>query len=182
MTSLSLFFPIKSMILPAIPPLVIILSPFFIILLLWYPSFETLFSMIRKYAFGSADRFDEAVDMQRSVIDGRYVYIKNFRPELPLIYRNKYREQIPMNAKLIEMDRNNELTGDASYIFMKSKPVEEVNLGDLGIEGSTVGWAGGRQEIVSIEPAPEREAGEIIEDEGDGHEKIVSFLQEMKVI
>ena len=80
----------------------------------------------RKYAFGSADRFDEAVDMQRSVIDGRYVYIKNFRPELPLIYRNKYREQIPMNAKLIEMDRNNELTGDASYIFMKSKPVEEL--------------------------------------------------------
>ena len=64
----------------------------------------------------------------------------------------------------------------------KSKPVEEVNLGDLGIEGSTVGWAGGRQQIVSIEPAPEREAGEIIEDEGDGHEKIVSFLQEMKVI
>ena len=32
------------------------------------------------------------------------------------------------NAKneLIEMDRNNELTGDASYIFMKSKPVEEL--------------------------------------------------------
>ena len=30
------------------------LSPFFIILLLWYPSFETLFSMIRKYAFGKS--------------------------------------------------------------------------------------------------------------------------------
>ena len=28
------------------------LSPFFIILLLWYPSFETLFSIIRKYSFG----------------------------------------------------------------------------------------------------------------------------------
>ena len=64
----------------------------------------------------------------------------------------------------------------------KSKPVEELTLADLGIETSTVGWAGGRQEIVSIEPAPEREAGEIIEDEGDGHEKIVAFLQEMKVI
>ena len=64
----------------------------------------------------------------------------------------------------------------------KSKPVEELTLADLGIETSTVGWAGGRQEIVSIEPAPERETGEIIEDEGDGHEKIVAFLQEMKVI
>ena len=64
----------------------------------------------------------------------------------------------------------------------KSKPVEELSLADLGIETNTVGWAGGRQEIVSIEPAPEREAGEVIEDEGDGHERIVAFLQEMKVI
>ena len=64
----------------------------------------------------------------------------------------------------------------------KSKPVEELSLADLGIETNTVGWAGGRQEIFSIEPAPEREAGEIIEDEGDGHERIVAFLQEMKVI
>ena len=30
----------------------------------------------RKYAFGTADRFDESTDMQRSVLDGRYVYIK----------------------------------------------------------------------------------------------------------
>ena len=30
----------------------------------------------RNYAFGSADRFDESTDMQRSVIDGRFVYIK----------------------------------------------------------------------------------------------------------
>ena len=34
----------------------------------------------RKYAFGTADRFDESTDMQRSVLDGRYVYIKNFMP------------------------------------------------------------------------------------------------------
>ena len=64
----------------------------------------------------------------------------------------------------------------------KSKPVEELTLADLGIETSTVGWAGGRQEIVSIEPAPEREARHIIENEADAHEKIVAFLQEMKVI
>ena len=31
-----------------------------------------------------------------------------------------------MNAKLIEMDYNNELKGDASYIFMKSKPNERI--------------------------------------------------------
>ena len=79
----------------------------------------------REYAFGTADRFDESTDMQRSVLDGRYVYVKNFLPELPLIYRNKYREQITMNSKLIQMDSLNMLEGDAAYIFMKTKPVEE---------------------------------------------------------
>jgi len=79
----------------------------------------------REYIFGSADRFDEATDMQRSVLDGRYVYIKNFMPEMPLIYRNTYREQIPMNAKLIALNQENKLRGNASYIFMKTKPVEE---------------------------------------------------------
>ena len=64
----------------------------------------------------------------------------------------------------------------------KSKPVDEVGLGDLGIDAGSVGWAGGGQEIVSIEPAPAREAGEVIEDEGDAHERIVAFLDELKVI
>ena len=64
----------------------------------------------------------------------------------------------------------------------KSKPVEEHTIADLGIDSSQVGWSGGGQEIVSIELAPEREAGEVIEDEGDGHERIVAFLEELKVI
>ncbi|MGI9623009.1 MAG: electron transfer flavoprotein subunit beta/FixA family protein [Acidimicrobiales bacterium] len=64
----------------------------------------------------------------------------------------------------------------------KSKPVDEVGIGDLGIDAAAVGWAGGGQEIVSIEPAPAREAGEVIEDEGDAHERIVAFLEELKVI
>ena len=79
----------------------------------------------RKYAFGTADRFDESTDMQRSVLDGRYVYIRNFMPEKPLIYRNKYRERITMNSKLIELDSLDRLKGNAKYIFMKTKPYEE---------------------------------------------------------
>ena len=80
----------------------------------------------RDYIYGSADRFDESTDMQRSVLDGRYVYIKNFMPQLPLIYRNKYREKIPMNKRLIELDAAGKLEGDAAYIFMKTKPLEEL--------------------------------------------------------
>jgi electron transfer flavoprotein beta subunit len=64
----------------------------------------------------------------------------------------------------------------------KSKPVDELDLGALGIDAGQVGWAGAGQEIVSIEVAPAREAGEVIEDEGDAHERIVAFLDDLKVL
>jgi electron transfer flavoprotein beta subunit len=62
----------------------------------------------------------------------------------------------------------------------KSKPVDEVTAADLGV--TPVGWAGAGQEIVDVASAPEREAGEIIEDDGEGFNKIVEFLDKLKVI
>ena len=53
---------------------------------------------------------------------------------------------------------------------------------DLGLDAAQVGWAGGGQEIVSVEAAPAREAGEIIEDDGEGYAKIVAFLENLKVV
>ncbi len=64
----------------------------------------------------------------------------------------------------------------------KSKPVDQVGIADLGIDAGSVGWAGGGQEIVDIEAAPAREAGEVVEDDGEGHERIISFLEELKVL
>jgi electron transfer flavoprotein beta subunit len=64
----------------------------------------------------------------------------------------------------------------------KNKPVDNVKAEDLGLGGDQVGWAGARQQIVSVGAAPEREAGEKIEDEGDAHERIVAFLEQLKVI
>lgn len=79
-----------------------------------------------QYAFGSADRFDETTDRSRSVIDGRFVYIRNFLPQLPYVYRNNYREQIDMTRELLAMNARGDLLGDAGYIFMESRPVEEL--------------------------------------------------------
>jgi electron transfer flavoprotein beta subunit len=64
----------------------------------------------------------------------------------------------------------------------KSKPVDQVGVADLGIDASAVGWAGGGQEIIEIAPAPAREAGEVIEDDGESFGRIVAFLEELKVI
>ena len=64
----------------------------------------------------------------------------------------------------------------------KSKPVDELKVADLGLDASQVGAAGAGQAIVSVEDAPAREAGEIIEDDGEAFGKIVSFLDGLKVI
>jgi electron transfer flavoprotein beta subunit len=64
----------------------------------------------------------------------------------------------------------------------KGKPVEELKVADLGVDGGQVGWGGANQEITDIAAAEERQAGEIVVDEGDGHEKIVQYLEKLKVI
>jgi electron transfer flavoprotein beta subunit len=64
----------------------------------------------------------------------------------------------------------------------KSKPVDAVTVADLGIDAAIVGWSGAGQEIVDVSAAPEREAGEVIEDDGEGHLKIVEFLDGLKVL
>ena len=62
----------------------------------------------------------------------------------------------------------------------KSKPVDTFTVADLGV--TPVGWAGADQEIVNIEQAPAREAGEIVEDDGEAHLKIVEYLEGLKLI
>jgi electron transfer flavoprotein beta subunit len=62
----------------------------------------------------------------------------------------------------------------------KSKPLDEVTAGELGV--SPAGWAGAGQEIVNVVAAEARQAGEIVEDDGEGYAKIVAFLENLKVI
>jgi electron transfer flavoprotein beta subunit len=64
----------------------------------------------------------------------------------------------------------------------KSKPVEEKSASDLGFDADQVGWSGAGQEIVDITEAPQREAGEVIEDEGEAYLKVIEYLENMKVI
>ncbi|MCY4293273.1 MAG: electron transfer flavoprotein subunit beta/FixA family protein [Acidimicrobiaceae bacterium] len=64
----------------------------------------------------------------------------------------------------------------------KNKPLEQLKIADLGIGADQVGWAGAGQEINEIAEAPARAAGEVITDEGDAHERIVAFLEELKAI
>ena len=64
----------------------------------------------------------------------------------------------------------------------KSKPVDTLSLADLGIDPSEVGFTGARQEITDVSAAESRSAGEIVVDEGDGAQRIVAFLEQIKVV
>src|SRR5918993_1931118 len=66
----------------------------------------------------------------------------------------------------------------------KKKPLETKGAGDVGIEGDKVGDAGSRTSVLAINPPPEKQAGQIIEDEDTAEtvEKIVSWLEERKLL
>jgi electron transfer flavoprotein beta subunit len=61
----------------------------------------------------------------------------------------------------------------------KQKPVERYGIGDLGLSAEDVTPT---QRVGSVDAAPEKGAGEIVEDDGSAGERIAAFLQEAKVI
>jgi electron transfer flavoprotein beta subunit len=64
----------------------------------------------------------------------------------------------------------------------KSKPVDQVTVADLGLDAGSVGSAGAGQETLAVDDAPVREAGDIVEDDGEAFQKVVQFLADLKVI
>jgi electron transfer flavoprotein beta subunit len=58
----------------------------------------------------------------------------------------------------------------------RSKPVELLTLADLDIEISV------SEEVVEVKDVPARDRGEIIEDDGHSEDRIVAFLESIKVI
>ena len=73
-----------------------------------------------------------------------------------------------------------ELQALVAATFEQGKPVDTVTAADLGV--GPVGWAGAGQEITDVTAAEARKAGEIVEDDGDGHLRVIQFLETLKVI
>jgi electron transfer flavoprotein beta subunit len=61
----------------------------------------------------------------------------------------------------------------------KQKPMEQLTVADLGLSGDQVKPL---QEVIGIEPAPEKKAGEVIEDGAEAPARVVQLLKEAKVI
>ncbi|MGI8460757.1 MAG: electron transfer flavoprotein subunit beta/FixA family protein [Solirubrobacterales bacterium] len=66
----------------------------------------------------------------------------------------------------------------------KKKPLDTKSTGDVGIEAGQVGNDGSKTQVLAINPPPEKQSGEIIEDEDTNEtvEKIVAWLDERKLL
>src|SRR6187200_406843 len=66
----------------------------------------------------------------------------------------------------------------------KKKQLDTVGVGDVGIDAGQVGESGSKTQVLEINPPPQKEAGEVIEDEDTNEtvEKIVAWLDERKLI
>jgi len=64
----------------------------------------------------------------------------------------------------------------------KSKPLEQLTVSDLGLTSDVVGATGARQEVTEVTAAADRQAGEKVVDEGDAHENIVRFIEQLKLV
>ncbi|MEV4950358.1 electron transfer flavoprotein subunit beta/FixA family protein [Streptomyces sp. NPDC053755] len=79
-------------------------------------------------------------------------------------------------------------SGEARYpsfkgiMAAKKKPVEELDLDDLGIDADEVGLAGSWTLVESVAARPARTAGTIVTDEGDGGKQLAAFLSAQKFI
>ena len=58
----------------------------------------------------------------------------------------------------------------------KSKPIDTVTAADLGVDVAS------GQTIASVDPVPARDAGEMVEDDGEAFSRIIAMLEEKKVI
>lgn len=79
----------------------------------------------REYVFASRDRHDESYDMVRAVRDGRFKYIRNYRPDLAYLSWIPYRNRHPIMQEIWRLHLEDGLDEAQSALFRYPRPVEE---------------------------------------------------------
>lgn len=76
--------------------------------------------------FAARDRMDIEYDMMRSARDKRFLYIRNFEPELPYAGHIIYRNQSNIMQEWLRLQAEGKLTGPAALWMRTSRPAEEL--------------------------------------------------------
>lgn len=79
-----------------------------------------------EYIFGARDRMDIEYDMMRSARDARFLYIRNFEPELPYAGHIIYRNQSDIMQEWFRLQAEGKLKGPAALWMRTSRPAEEL--------------------------------------------------------
>jgi N-sulfoglucosamine sulfohydrolase len=79
-----------------------------------------------QYVFAARDRMDIEYDMMRSARDGRYLYIRNFSPELPYAGHIVYRNQSAIMQEWLRLQAEGTLSGSAALWMRTRRPAEEL--------------------------------------------------------
>ena len=78
------------------------------------------------YVFGARDRMDAEYDMMRSARDSRFLYIRNFSPELPYAGHIIYRNQSAIMQEWFKLQAESALQGPPALWMRNSRPAEEL--------------------------------------------------------
>ena len=78
------------------------------------------------YVFAARDRMDAEYDTMRSARDARFLYIRNFSPELPYVGHIIYRNQSAIMQEWLRMQAAGELAGPAALWMRTTRPPEEL--------------------------------------------------------
>jgi N-sulfoglucosamine sulfohydrolase len=79
-----------------------------------------------EFVFAARDRMDIEYDMMRSARDARFLYIRNFQPELPYAGHIIYRNQSAIMQDWLRLQAEGGLGGAASLWMQTSRPAEEL--------------------------------------------------------
>ncbi len=79
----------------------------------------------RKWVLGIRDRVDEVVFCSRTIHDGRYQYIRNFKPHRPRMSYCEYSERTQIRQELRRLDAEGKLQGDEGWLMQRRTPAEE---------------------------------------------------------
>jgi len=80
----------------------------------------------QKTVFSSRDRVDEVILCSRTVVDGKYQYIRNFMPHRPRMPLSDYSERTPIRQEIRRLYRAGNLAGQDAWLAAPTTPVEEL--------------------------------------------------------
>ncbi len=76
--------------------------------------------------FAARDRMDEVFDRARAARDRRFLYIRNFFPQLPHAQRSQYMEKMPSLSEIRRLHAAGALASPADLFFQTRRSAEEL--------------------------------------------------------